>query len=38
MVDAARRAQIHELIAALPDVHDTVVGARGHRFFGGEKQ
>jgi ATP-binding cassette subfamily B protein len=38
MVDAARRAQIHELIAGLPDGYDTVVGARGHRFSGGEKQ
>jgi len=38
MVDAARRAQIHELIAALPDGYETVVGARGHRFSGGEKQ
>jgi ATP-binding cassette, subfamily B, bacterial len=38
MVAAARRAQIHDLIAALPDGYDTVVGARGHRFSGGEKQ
>jgi ATP-binding cassette subfamily B protein len=38
MVAAARRAQIHELITALPDGYDTVVGARGHRFSGGEKQ
>jgi ATP-binding cassette subfamily B protein len=38
MVTAARRAQIHELIAALPDGYETVVGARGHRFSGGEKQ
>src|SRR3954453_11228025 len=38
MVGAARRAQIHDLIAALPDGYDTVVGARGHRFSGGEKQ
>jgi ATP-binding cassette subfamily B protein len=38
MVAAARRAQIHGLIAALPDGYDTVVGARGHRFSGGEKQ
>jgi ATP-binding cassette subfamily B protein len=38
MVDAARRAQVHEVIAALPDGYDTVVGARGHRFSGGEKQ
>jgi ATP-binding cassette subfamily B protein len=37
-VAAARRAQIHELITALPDGYDTVVGARGHRFSGGEKQ
>ncbi len=38
MVAAARRAQVHEVIAALPDGYDTVVGARGHRFSGGEKQ
>jgi ATP-binding cassette subfamily B protein len=38
MLDAARRAQVHELIAGLPDGYDTVVGARGHRFSGGEKQ
>jgi ATP-binding cassette subfamily B protein len=38
METAARRAQIHDLIAALPDGYDTVVGARGHRFSGGEKQ
>lgn len=35
---AARAAQVHELIASLPDGYDTVVGARGHRFSGGEKQ
>ncbi|MDQ0402344.1 MULTISPECIES: ABC transporter ATP-binding protein [unclassified Streptomyces] len=35
---AARAAQIHEHIAALPDGYDTVVGERGHRFSGGEKQ
>jgi ATP-binding cassette subfamily B protein len=38
MESAARRAQIHAAIAALPDGYDTVVGARGHRFSGGEKQ
>jgi ATP-binding cassette, subfamily B, bacterial len=38
MVDAARRAQVHDVIARLPDGYDTVVGARGHRFSGGEKQ
>jgi ATP-binding cassette, subfamily B, bacterial len=35
---AARTAQIHELIATLPDGYDTVVGERGYRFSGGEKQ
>jgi ATP-binding cassette, subfamily B, bacterial len=36
--DAARAAQIHETIAALPDGYDTVVGERGFRFSGGERQ
>ncbi len=36
--EAARAAQIHETIAALPDGYDTVVGERGFRFSGGEKQ
>ncbi len=36
--DAARAARIHDLIADLPDGYDTVVGSRGHRFSGGEKQ
>jgi ATP-binding cassette subfamily B protein len=35
---AARAAQIHEHIVGLPDGYDTVVGSRGHRFSGGEKQ
>jgi ATP-binding cassette subfamily B protein len=35
---AARAAQIHDLIASLPDGYDTIVGSRGHRFSGGEKQ
>ena len=34
----ARAAQIHDLIAGLPDGYDTMVGSRGHRFSGGEKQ
>lgn len=38
LVDAARRAQVHQVIAALPEGYETVVGARGHRFSGGEKQ
>jgi ATP-binding cassette subfamily B protein len=36
--DAARAAQIHDLIASLPEGYDTVVGERGHRFSGGEQQ
>ncbi len=35
---AARAARIHHVIAALPDGYDTVVGERGYRFSGGEKQ
>jgi ATP-binding cassette subfamily B protein len=36
--EAARAAQIHELIVGLPDGYDTVVGERGYRFSGGERQ
>ncbi len=36
--DAARAAQIHELIVSLPDGYNTPVGERGYRFSGGEKQ
>ena len=36
--EAARAAQIHELIASLPEGYETVVGERGYRFSGGEKQ
>ncbi len=35
---AARAAQVHELIIGLPDGYDTMVGSRGYRFSGGEKQ
>ena len=35
---AARAAQVHDVIVALPEGYDTVVGSRGHRFSGGEKQ
>src|SRR4029079_15842899 len=35
---AARAAQIHNLIVSLPDGYDRVVGERGYRFSGGEKQ
>jgi ATP-binding cassette subfamily B protein len=36
--DAARTARIHDLVASLPQGYDTVVGERGYRFSGGEKQ
>ena len=38
VVAACRAARIHDLVASLPDGYDTVVGARGHRFSGGERQ
>lgn len=38
IVDACTRARIHDHIAALPEGYDTVVGERGYRFSGGEKQ
>ena len=36
--DAAKAARIHDLLVSLPEGYDTVVGSRGHRFSGGEKQ
>jgi ATP-binding cassette subfamily B protein len=38
LVAAAEAARIHHVIDALPDGYDTVVGERGYRFSGGEKQ
>ncbi|WP_240136366.1 ABC transporter ATP-binding protein [Streptomyces sp. MUM 178J] len=38
IVAAARAAQIHDHIMSLPDGYDTLVGERGYRFSGGEKQ
>ena len=35
---ACRTANIHDFIAGLPEGYDTVVGARGYRLSGGEKQ
>lgn len=35
---ACRAARIHDVIAKLPDGYDTVVGERGYRLSGGEKQ
>ncbi|TDT66186.1 ATP-binding cassette subfamily B protein [Frigoribacterium sp. PhB116] len=38
LIDAARQANIHATIASFPDGYDTVVGERGYRLSGGEKQ
>jgi ATP-binding cassette subfamily B protein len=38
IVDACKAAKIHEVISALPDGYDTIVGERGYRLSGGEKQ
>ncbi|GHF01802.1 multidrug ABC transporter ATP-binding protein [Streptomyces spiralis] len=38
LVAAARIAHIHDYLMSLPDGYDTVVGERGYRFSGGEKQ
>jgi ATP-binding cassette, subfamily B, bacterial len=38
LVEASRAAHIHELIESLPEGYDTIVGERGYRMSGGEKQ
>jgi ATP-binding cassette subfamily B protein len=38
LVAAAKVAQIHDHLMSLPDGYDTVMGERGYRFSGGEKQ
>lgn len=38
LADACRSARIHEVIANLPEGYDTIVGERGYRLSGGEKQ
>jgi ATP-binding cassette subfamily B protein len=38
LVEACRIANIHDFIAGLPDRYETIVGERGYRLSGGEKQ
>ncbi|HEX9016526.1 MAG TPA: ABC transporter ATP-binding protein [Chloroflexota bacterium] len=38
IVDACKAANIHDFIAGLPEGYDTIVGERGYRLSGGEKQ
>jgi ATP-binding cassette, subfamily B, bacterial len=38
LIAAAKAAHLHEFICALPGGYDTIVGERGHRLSGGEKQ
>ncbi|MCL4829976.1 MAG: thiol reductant ABC exporter subunit CydC [Caldilinea sp.] len=38
LIDACRRAQLHDFIAALPDGYDTLVGENGLQLSGGERQ
>ncbi len=38
LVDAAKAAYLHDFIESLPEGYDSVVGERGHRLSGGEKQ
>lgn len=38
LVDACKRARIHHVIEAMPDGYQTMVGERGYRLSGGEKQ
>jgi ATP-binding cassette subfamily B protein len=38
VIAACKAARIHDTIAALPDGYDTIVGERGYRMSGGEKQ
>jgi ATP-binding cassette subfamily B protein len=38
IIEACKAARIHDVIIALPEGYDTIVGERGYRLSGGEKQ
>lgn len=38
VISAAKKANIHEFISCLPNGYDTMIGERGMRFSGGERQ
>lgn len=38
VIEAAKKVQLHEMIAKLPDGYHTIVHESGHRFSGGERQ